>query len=141
MKKWILIIISIILIGVIGIGIKINSNLNDFAESFKSEHALDEPNLNILSESTSPDKKYKYYEYQFGNGGFGYSRVFWSVIENKENKNNLKSGLIPNGYKVIEWNDESELILEKWKPYYESDAVYLLKDKTVFNGIKIKITG
>ena len=40
-----------ILIGVIGINI--NSDLNDVAEVFKSEHALDEPNLKILSESTS----------------------------------------------------------------------------------------
>ena len=53
MKKWILIIVGIILIGIIGIGIKINSDLNDIAEAFKSEHTLNEPNLNILSESIS----------------------------------------------------------------------------------------
>ena len=69
------------MIGIIGIGIKINSDLNDLAETFKSEHTLNEPNLNILSESISPDKKYKYYEYQFDKGGLGYSRVFWSVIK------------------------------------------------------------
>ena len=67
--------------------------MNDLEETFKSEHELNEPNLNILSESISPNQKYKYYEYQFDNGGFGYSRVFWSVIENKENKNDLKMDL------------------------------------------------
>jgi hypothetical protein len=140
MKKWSLIIVGIILIGIIGIGIKINSELNDVAEAFKSEHALNEPNLNILSESISPDKKYKYYEYQFDNGGFGYSRVFWSVIKNNDNTNDLKKGLIPNGYKIIEWNNDCELILQKWKPYYESNTIYELNGKTEFNGIKIKIT-
>ena len=126
MKKWILIIVGIILIGIIGIGIKINSDLNDVTEAFKSEHALNEPNLNILSESISTDKKYKYYEYQFDNGGLGYSRVFWSVIKNDENKNDLEKGLIPNGYKIIEWNNNSELVLKKWKPYYESNTAYEL---------------
>lgn len=139
MKKWILIIVGIILFVIIGIGIKINSDLNNVAEAFKSEHVLNELNLNILSESISPDKKYKYYEYQFDNGGFGYSRVFWSVIKNEENKNNLENGLIPNGYKIIEWNNDSELILQKWKPYYESNTNYELDGKTELNGIKIKI--
>ena len=140
MKKWILIIVGIILIGIIGFGIKINSDLNDVTEAFKSEHALNEPNLNILSESASPDKRFKYYEYQFDNGGFGYSRVFWSVIKNDENKNDLEKGLIPNGYKIIEWNNSSELILKKWKSYYESNTTYELDKATEFNGIKIKIT-
>ena len=36
MKKWVLIISAIILLGIIGIGIKINSDLNDVAEAFKS---------------------------------------------------------------------------------------------------------
>lgn len=139
MKKWILIFGGIILIGILGIGIKINSDFNDLAETFKSEHVLNEPNLNILLESTSPNQKYKYYEYQFDNGGFGYSRVFWSVIENKENKNDLKKGLIPSGYKIARWNKENELMLEKWKPYYETNTTYELKGKTVFNGIKINI--
>lgn len=140
MKKWILIIVGIILIGIIGFVIKINSDLNDVAEAFKSEHTLNEPNLNILSESISPDKKYKYYEYQFDNGGFGYSKVFWSVIKNDENKNDLEIGLIPNDYKIIEWNNNGDLILKKWKPYNESNTTFELDRKTEFNGIKIKIT-
>lgn len=128
------------MIGIIAIGIKINSDLKDIAEAFKSEHTLNEPNLNILSESISPDNKYKYYEYQFDNGGFGYSRVFWSVIKNNENKNDLEKELIPNGYKIIKWNNNGELILQKWKPYYESNTTYELNGKTELNGIKIKIT-
>jgi hypothetical protein len=138
MKKWILIIFGIILIGVIGINI--NSVLNDVAGDFKSEHFLDEPNLKILSESTSPDKKNKYYEYQFDNGGCGYSRVYWSVIKNDQNKNHLVKGMIPNGYKIIKWNNGGELILQKWKPHYESNTTYVLDGETEFNGIKIKIT-
>ena len=140
MKKWVLIIFGVILIGIIGIGIKINSDFNDLEEAFNSEHTLNEPNLNILSESISPDKKYKYYEYQFDKGGLEYSRVFWSVIENSKNINDLKKGLIPSGYKIIKWNEQSELILQKWQPYYESKTTYELNNKTEFNGIKINIT-
>lgn len=140
MKKWILIISGIILITIVGVGIKINSDLNDLEEAFKSEHSLDDSSINILSSAISPDKKHKYYEYQFDNGGFGYSRVFWSVIINNDNINNLEDGLIPNGYKIIKWNNGGELVLKKWKPYYESNTLYELKGKTEFNGIRIKIT-
>ncbi|PPK94928.1 MULTISPECIES: hypothetical protein [Nonlabens] len=139
MKKWILIIVGIILVGIVGIGIKINSDFNDLAETFNSEHILDEPSLNILFESISPNEKYKYYQYQFDNGGFGYSRVFWSVIENNKNINDLEKGIIPNGYKIVQWNNESELILEKWKPYYETNTNYELKNNSEFNGIIINI--
>ena len=140
MKKWILIITGIILIAIIGIGIKINSDLNEVTEAFKSKHSLSESKIRILTDSISPDQKYKYYEYQFDNGGLGYSRVFWSVIENKQNKTDLEKGLIPTGYKIIGWTQNSELILQKWVPYYETNTTYDLKTKTEFNGIKIKIS-
>ncbi len=139
MRKWILIIIGIILIGIIGIGIKINSGLNDVVEAFNSEHSLNEPNLIILSDSISPNQKHKYYEYQFDKGGLGYSRIFWSVIENDKNENTLGKGLIPSGYKIIGWTKKNELTLQKWKPYYETNTKYVLKGRTEFNGVKINI--
>jgi hypothetical protein len=49
-------------------------------------------------------------------------------------------GMIPNGYKIIKWNNGGELILQKWKPHYESNTTYVLDGETEFNGIKIKIT-
>ncbi|GER60725.1 hypothetical protein FPF71_17735 [Algibacter amylolyticus] len=137
MKKWILIIIGIILIGIIGIGIKINSDLNELVEVFNSEHSLNEPNLIILSDSISPNKKYKYYQYQFDKGGLGYSSIFWSVIKN--NENDLGKGLFPQGYKVIGWDIKNELILKKSIPTSELKAVTELKNGTEFNGIKINI--
>lgn len=139
MKKRIIIISSIILIVIVGISVKINSELNKISENFNSEHSLNEPSINILVESISPDKKYKYYEYQFDNGGLGYSRVFWSVIKNEKNLTDLKEGIIPNGYKIVKWKDDNVLILKKWKPYYESNSNYNLNQQTEFNGIKINI--
>ncbi len=121
MKKRIIIISSIILILIVGISVKINSELNKISENFNSEHSLNESSINILAESISPDKKYKYYEYQFDNGGLGYSRVFWSVIKNEKNLTDLKEGIIPNGYKIVKWKDDNVLVLKKWKPYYESN--------------------
>jgi len=139
MKKWILIISSIILIGIVEIALKIYSDLDKITEAFNSEHSLNEPNLNILIESISPDKKYKYYEYQFDKGGLGYSRIFWSVTKNEKNLTDLKEGLIPSGYKIVGWKNNNELILKKWKPYYESSTNYILNQQTEFNGIKINI--
>lgn len=114
-----------------------------FGNLYKSENdyyiLVDEVNLNILAESISPDKKYKYYEYQFDKGGLGYSRIFWSVIKNEKNLTDLKEGLIPSGYKIVGWENKNDLILKKWKPYYESNTNYILNQKSEFNGIKIKI--
>lgn len=140
MKKRIIIISSIILILIVGISVKINSELNKISENFNSEHSLNESSINILAESISPDKKYKYYEYQFDNGGLGYSRVFWSIIKNEKNLTDLKEGIIPNGYKIVKWKDDNVLVLKKWKPYYESNSNYNLNQQTEFNGIKIEVT-
>lgn len=140
MKKRIIIISSIILILIVGILVKINSELNKISENFNSEHSLNESSINILAESISPDKKYKYYEYQFDNGGLGYSRVFWSIIKNEKNLTDLKEGIIPNGYKIVKWKDDNVLVLKKWKPYYESNSNYNLNQQTEFNGIKIEVT-
>ncbi|WP_273565704.1 hypothetical protein [Maribacter halichondriae] len=139
MKKWIFIIIGVILIGIIGIGIKINSDFDKVAEAFHSEHSLKGSDLVLISDSISPNEKYKYYEYQFDNGGFGYSRVFWSVIENAENENDLEKGLIPDGFKITGWTNKSELILEKWDPYYEIKKTEL-ENGMELNGVKINIT-
>jgi len=139
MKKWILIIVGIILTGIIGIGIKINSDLDDVVEAFNSEHSLNEQNLIILSDSISPNKKYKYYEYQFDKGGLGYSRIFWSVIENSKKENDLGKGLIPQGFKIIGWNEKHELLLREWNPTSELKTVSELQNGTIINGIKINI--
>jgi len=139
MKKWILIVVGIILIGIIGIGIKINSDLDDVVEAFNSEHSLKEQNLIILSDSISPNKKYKYYEYQFDKGGLGYSRIFWSVIENDKIENDLGKGLIPQGLKIIGWNEKNELLLREWNPTSELKTVSELQSGTIINGMKINV--
>jgi hypothetical protein len=139
MKKWILVISGIILLGIIGIGIKINSDLNEIVEVFNSEHSLNESNLIILSDSISPNKKYKYYEYQFDKGGLGYSRIFWSVIENGKKENDLGKGLIPEGFKIIGWNEKNELLLREWNPTSELKTVSELQSGTIINGMKINI--
>lgn len=139
MKKWILIIVGIVLIGIIGIGIKINSDLDDVGEAFNSEHSLNEPNLIILSDSISPNKKHKYYEYQFDKGGLGYSRVFWSVIENGKKENDLGKGLIPQGFKIIGWNEKDELLLREWNPTSKLKTVSELQSGTIINGMKINV--
>ena len=139
MKKWILIITSIIIFVLAGIVIKINYDLDTITESFNSEHSLIEDNLKIINESISPDRKYKFYEYQFDNGGLGYSRIFWSVVNNDKDTNDLKEGIIPNGYKIVGWENNNKLILKKWQPYYETKTNFILDHQIEFKGIRIKI--
>ena len=139
MKKWMLILVGIVLIGIVGIGIKINSDFDKVAEAFHSEHSLKDPSLVLITDSISPNKKHRYYEYQFDNGGFGYSRVFWSVIENKVNKVDLENGIIPDGFKIVGWTNENELILKKWEPYYKINKTEL-KNGIELNGVKITLT-
>ena len=44
-----------------------------------------------------------------------------------------------NGYKTVGWTNNSELIVEKWTPYYyKSDSVEL-KSGMQFNGTKIVV--
>jgi hypothetical protein len=136
MKNWLLIIIGIIVIFVIGI--KINSAFDEVVETFHSEHSLEDDNFVLISESISPNKKNKYYVYQFDNGGFGFSRAYWSVIKNDNNSNNIKKGIIPNGYKIIGWTNNNVLILEKWTPYYSFEKTDL-KNGMDLNGVKTLI--
>ncbi len=121
MKRTLLIIGGIILIGVLILGYNINSDLNELEEAFHSEHNLKDSSFVLLKSQISPNKKFQFFEYQFDNGGFGYSRVFWSVIKNDSTVYELENGLLPDGYKAIAWTFDNELLIEKWEPYYYKD--------------------
>lgn len=128
---------------IIGIGYS-GREMFDFAKGVKtdtkkSKHNKTNRNFVLLSEGISPNKKHKYYEYQFDNGGLGYSRVYWSVIENKGIGTNLFNGKIPDGYKIKGWTKINELILEKWKPYYHKKDEKIMIIGSKFNGIQIKM--
>ncbi len=139
MKRLFIIIGGVILIGVLIFGYKINSDLNKLEEVFSIEHNLKHSNFVLLKSKISPNKKFQFYEYQFDNGGFGYSRVFWSVIKNDSTIFELEKGLLPDGYKVIEWTEDNELLIEKWQPYYYKDKEVELTDNQLINKAKIKL--
>jgi hypothetical protein len=61
-----------------------------------------------------------------------------SVIKNDNNSNNIKKGIIPNGYKIIGWTNNNVLILEKWTPYYSFEKTDL-KNGMDLNGVKTLI--
>ena len=139
MKRVLLIIGGIILISALIIGYRINSSLNEVTDTFHSEHDLNDSNFVLLNSEVSPDRKFKFYKYQFDNGGFGYSRVFWSVIKNDSTLTGLEIGLLPDGYKAIAWTDESNLIIEKWEPYYIVNLEVELTDHSKINGVRVKL--
>lgn len=136
MKKRTLLSLGIVLIIIFAIGMKINSDIEKVAEVFHVEHDLEGADILLISEAVSPNEKHTYYQYQFDHGGFGYSRVFWSVIETNDKVSNLEKGLIPDGFKIVGWTSENELILEKWKPNYDITTT-ALKNRTELNGVKI----
>jgi len=141
MNKRILIsIIGLILIGIGYFGFEMFQFAQGVTEDTnKQRHYLADEKLIIISDSISPSGKYKYYEYQFDNGGLGRGRVFWSVTENNGLEKNLYLEKIPDGYKTKGWTINNELILEKWDPYYYKDKNVELNNGSEYNGIKIII--
>ncbi len=139
MKRILLIIGGLVLIGIFIVGYKINSDLNKLVEAFHSEHNLDDSSFILLKEEKSPNEEYKLFEYQFNNGGFGNSRVFWSVIKNNPKERGIEKGILPDGYKAIEWTTNNELVIEKWEPYYYKDKEVVLNSGDEFNGVKLKL--
>lgn len=139
MKKTLLIIGGIIVVGALILGYKINSDLNELEEAFHSDHNLKDSSFVLLKSELSPDRQFKFFEYQFDNGGFGYSRVFWSVIKNDSTVTDLEMGLLPDGYKTLSWTDSSELIIEKWEPYYFKEREIELSDNNTINNVTIKL--
>lgn len=140
MKRTLLLIGSIVLIAILIFAYMINSNLNKLENAFHPEHNLDDSSFILLKEDLSPNEEFKFFEYQFDNGGFGYSRVFWSVIENDPNIRGLENGILPDGYKAIEWTSGNELVVEIWEPYYYKDQEMGLNSGDILNGVKLKLT-
>ena len=102
-------------------------------------HYLTNESFILLKDSVSPNGQFEYYEYQFDNGGLGYSRVFWAVINKTDEDLNLKKFNLPDGYRIIGWSSVNELEIEEWKPYYYKDEEVKLKDGSFFNNVKLKI--
>jgi len=105
----------------------------------KQGHFITDKDFILLKDSISPNGKFVYYEYQFDNGGHGYSRVFWSLTQISKNQKNLLQGKIPDGYRIKGWSRANELILEKWTPYYYKEEEIELKTGSELNGIRISL--
>ncbi len=128
MKRVLLVISGFIIIGALILVFQLNSH---------SGNNLKDSDFVLLKSQVSPNKEFQFYEYQFDNGGFGYSRVYWAVIENDSNIFELDDGLLPDGYRIVGWTDNSELLIEKWEPYYYKDTVVDLESGNLFNGVKL----
>lgn len=139
MKKILLIIVGIFLIGGLTLGYKINSDLSELEGAFHSEHNLQDSSIVLLRSEISPNGEFKFFEYQFDKGGFGYSRIFWSVVKNDTALTGIEKGLLPDGYKALTWTNENELLIEKWEPYYFKDEEIEITDHSTINEIKIRL--
>lgn len=139
MKRAILIVLGIMLLGLLIFGLKLNSDLNEISEAFHFEHSLADPNIVLLRSQKAPNGTHEFYEYQFDNGGLGNSRVFWSVKTHESTSLNLEKGLLPDGYKIIDWTESNELLITKWTPYYSVDAEIELSDGDIINGVSLKL--
>ena len=54
-------------------------------------------------------------------------------------ENDLGKGLIPQGFKIIGWNEKNELLLKEWNPKSDLKTVSELQNGTIINGMKINI--
>jgi len=139
-KKLLIAILGIVAIGIIYFGIQMYGFADGvLKDSKRIKHNLSNPNLIQLRSEISPDKNLIFYEYQFDNGALGYSRIFWSVMKNSNSDINLHEGIIPNGYKIESWNENNELILKKWIPYYLEKNEILTQLDSEFKGVKLQI--
>ena len=127
------------MIGAFIAGYKINSDLNKLDKIFQIEHNLDHSSFILLKSEVSPNQEHQFFEYQFDNGGFGYSRVFWSVIKNDSTARDLENGILPDGYIAIEWTNDNQLVIEKWEPYYFKDPAIELKSGDTINRVMLKL--
>ncbi|MFV1884512.1 MAG: hypothetical protein ACMZ7B_08495 [Balneola sp.] len=103
------------------------------------EHYITDESFILLEDSVSPNNKFRYLVYQYDTGVFGYSRVFWSVIDSTDSTVNLAEYKIPDGYKIAGWSSNNEIELEKWDPYYYKDEEIEYSSGDTFKGITIKI--
>ncbi|MDO1451866.1 hypothetical protein Q0590_36695 [Rhodocytophaga aerolata] len=102
-------------------------------------HYLTDKDFVLISDSTSPDKKFIIVEYQFDHGGHGYSRLFWAITPLDYKTLDLSDYKLPDGYKAKGWNEDNSVLIEKWEPYYYKQESVNLKSGDVYKGISIRI--
>lgn len=139
MKRAIFIALGIILLGLVVFGLKLNSDLNKIEEAFGDKHSLSNSKLVLLRTEKAPNGNHAFYEYQFDNGGFGYSRIFWSVKTSDSTSLNLEKGLLPDCYKIVRWTADNDLLIKRWTPYYAVKNDMKLSNGDEINGVTIKV--
>ena len=135
-KKKLIVLIIISLTVVISLFLWYNINYGD---RFEYNYVLNRDNVIILDQKKSPNNKYEFVEYQFDTGGLGYSRVFWSVAKANSSWETIFENSIPDGYKIVGWDEDNVLVLEKWEPYYYIKEDIDLTKENSWKGFSIKI--
>jgi hypothetical protein len=138
MKKFLLkfILATFGLFGLLSLAVLLYLEFN--FDSIGFDHSLNSDQIVILEDSISPDKNFIYYQYQFDNGGYGYSKSFWAVTKNGNTE--LEKFIIPDGYKINGWTESNELELEKWEPYYFKENFKEMENGDSLHVVKILIT-
>ena len=110
-------------------------DINKLESYFRYTHSFKDPNLILILDSISPNQQFIYYKYKFDNGGFGYSKVFYSVMNKNEKDSELNAGIIPDGYKVDGWTPDNKLIITN--DTIDNNLLIKLKTGDTINGSKI----
>lgn len=135
-KKKLIVLIIISLTLVISLFLWYNINYGD---RFEYNYVLNRDDVIILDQKKSPNNEYEFVEYQFDTGGLGYSRVFWSVAKTNSSWETIFENSIPDGYKIVGWDENNVLVLEKWESYfYIKEDIDLTKENN-WKGFSIKI--
>ncbi len=135
--KWIYRIIGIVTLCLVIWFVVTITSLSKAFDGFSFKHELNSKNFEFIKSSLSTDSTKVYYHYMFDQGGYGYSRTFWAVV-GKEDKN-LEQGILPDGYRVIGWTKDDELLIEKFDTNDYMKEAHKLQSGTIFNGVKLLI--
>lgn len=120
----------------------ITFEISGFAEifdEFSFRHELKDENFELIKSSPSPDGSKVYFQYMFDQGGYGYSRVFWSAVSMKDKDKNLEAGILPDGYRIIGWSNKNELIIESFEPSYYKEDSEVLTSGSIINNVHLVV--
>ena len=93
----------------------------------------------MLEKVLSPDAQHALLIYNLDTGALGYSRTWWAVVPASYGGLNLADYDLPDGWQAAGWSPAGELLVQKWKPYYDVDRPHNFVTGEKFRGVTVRV--
>src|SRR5262245_38047126 len=103
------------------------------------QRRVSDADINILEKVVSPDAQHTLLIYNFDIGALGYSRTWWAVVPASHGSLNLVNYELPDTWRAVGWSSAGELLVQKWKPYYNEDRRHNFVTGEMFHGVSIRV--